>query len=82
MQPLTARITTTIASTAERASDEFLDSIRCFGYPRVEHPGREDSEPSKYAVVAFSRSDGLVRFAAGTGEEWMHGTEIESWECL
>lgn len=81
LHPLTARITTSISSTPERASPESLDMIQCSVFPRLKRPGRESFGSEEFAVVRFSKMDGVVSFDAEAGRSWLHGTEVEAYEC-
>ena len=82
LHPLTARITTMIASTPERASLEYLDEIECRLFPAFDTPMQisdfSREPPEEYAAVRFSKSDRLVNLADEFGPA---GWEVEAYEC-
>lgn len=78
LYPLTARITTMMASTPERASVDLLAGVRCTVFPRVAYAAESvDGD----VEVSFSKSDGLVRLADDGGPFCLHGAEVEAYEC-
>jgi hypothetical protein len=79
VQPLTARITSLVAPTAEHATTDALDAITCRVYPRS-----AGDEPANVDFgVEFSREDELVKLAAPGGlVAGLEGWEVESYECV
>lgn len=76
LHPVTARITTMIRSSPQRASQEFLDGVVCDIHPRYNRT--EDNQNPEAMIISISRSDGLVRLGDADVKAWR---EVESYEC-
>lgn len=76
LHPVTARITTMIRSTPQKAAPEVLDRVVCDIHPKYNRT--MDNQNPEAMSISISRNDGLVRLEDADVKAWR---EIEWYEC-
>ena len=76
LHPVTARITTMIHSSPQRAAPEYLDRVVCEIHPKYNRT--TDNQNPDAVIIRILIGDGLVRLEDANVRPWK---EVESYMC-